>query len=591
MMFKILTGGLVLQSLLLTAYFNFGTTLGTTCIAVALFLIAFLVNDTRIGKVSMAVFILYVMYVISHTIIGALIIGAVLIFLICIIMKRKAKIHPNFDITENGRKISTFEKMIASEVDETGSILLSNIVFIRSKKPLTEAIIRKALELISKRHPLLQCRLVQKGEHMYLERMSEVQISLSTSERAMWKNLMEEQLLIEYESSDGPLWRVTFLPNAKYDTTCTADDAEFEQYPYECACVFGFHKIITDGPSYSRMFSELLNYLDELQKGAEPKVEPLKFLSPMEDYLKEELSETFMETAFSLVLSNIPWLKTFIIKRVRMRPNAYTAKFKTEIRKDPTIPKRTCVIPLEFSKQETSALLQACKDHGATVQGAVQTAACVAMARFMKEDLPTKTTVKRKRRNVWQALYRYWKKQQHPEIAACCTVNARPFIKDNRVPADYMGCYFLLHSSNQEIMPNCQQPKFWEMAAAATRQLKKSMKDDSLYSFMKMISKPMENGTTTEKPAYPSGRRNDLVVFTNLGNCKFLDRDESSEVALRARYGCSAEHNNGPIFANNIMSFRGKMFWTIAYYQNITSEKRAFEYAGIIRETLKMAFE
>ena len=67
-----------------------------------------------------------------------------------------------------------------------------------------------------------------------------------------------------------------------------------------------------------------------------------------------------------------------------------------------------------------------------------------------------------------------------------------------------------------------------------------------------------------------------LLVFTNLGYCKFLDGTPDDDVILRAMYGCSAEHQQGPaIFGNNLATFNGKRFWTVVYYSNLVSDATA----------------
>ena len=44
------------------------------------------------------------------------------------------------------------------------------------------------------------------------------------------------------------------------------------------------------------------------------------------------------------------------------------------------------MIPVEFTEVETSSLLKMCKEHHITVQGAIQTAAGVAMVNMLEAD-------------------------------------------------------------------------------------------------------------------------------------------------------------------------------------------------------------
>ena len=43
-------------------------------------------------------------------------------------------------------------------------------------------------------------------------------------------------------------------------------------------------------------------------------------------------------------------------------------------------------------------------------------------------------------------------------------------------------------------------------------------------------------------------RSNCLMVYNNLGYCKFLDGSPNDDVILRASFGCASEHQPGSIF-------------------------------------------
>ena len=89
-----------------------------------------------------------------------------------------------------------------------------------------------------------------------------------------------------------------------------------------------------------------------------------------------------------------------------------------------------------------------------------------------------------------------------------------------------------------------------------------------------------------------SGQRNgQLLVFTNLGYAKFLDRSPDDDVILRARFGAVAVHQRGSIFSNNIVTFNGKLFWTVIYYSNIVSDDTAQKYADLVKRTILKAIK
>ena len=58
---------------------------------------------------------------------------------------------------------------------------------------------------------------------------------------------------------------------------------------------------------------------------------------------------------------------------------------------------------------------------------------------------------------------------------------------------------------------------------------------------------------------------------------------------LRARYNCVGGHIIGPIYAHSMMTFEGRLFWSMLYYTNVTSEETAMDHMRLIKETLDMA--
>ena len=85
------------------------------------------------------------------------------------------------------------------------------------------------------------------------------------------------------------------------------------------------------------------------------------------------------------------------------------------------------------------------------------------------------------------------------------------------------------------------------------------------------------------------GRNEQLLVFTNLGYAKFLDGSPHDDVILRARFGCSAVHQRGSLFNNNIVTFNGKLFWTVIYYSNVVSDATAKKFADLVKGTILKA--
>ena len=209
-----------------------------------------------------------------------------------------------------------------------------------------------------------------------------------------------------------------------------------------------------------------------------------------------------------------------------------------------------------------------CKEHQTTVQGAVQTAAGIAMVTMLEE--------------------------QEWEVESNVTVNVRPFLK-SEVPNDYAGAYcFGLQCKNLAVSsPDAN--KFWSMAKIASGDLhaklnqKVHIKMWPTINCLLSVMIQMFGGMAKAKDDRSGRRSGQLLSFTNLGHAKFLNRSPGDEIILRARFGCSAQHQRGTVFANSVATFNGKLIWTVIYYSNIVNDATAKKYADIVKGTILKA--
>ena len=477
---------------------------------------------------------------------------------------------------DNGRPIGVIEKWLTHGHDAAGSLSLASTLVLRSKKPITGSVVRKAMEVLMKRHPMLRMctKKNQDGDYL-LQKMTNVHVDLRELDTTNWKTVMEESLLEKFDGENGPLWRVTFLPNARYEPVTEGDFPDITSYPHECICIFGFHHITVDGPSYSRMFAEFITYLNKLINNEEPEVTSMLMLPPVDLYMDKVMQPKWYHHVIQLVLEIlyiIPGFPAFMISMILGEGNAFTRKHGVEIQRNPLIQPRTKIIPVEFTKVETLIFLKKCKEHQTTVQGAAQIVAGVAMVNILEE-------------------------QQCEVIDSYVTVNVRPFLK-SIVPDDYAGAYCYGLQCKNLVVSSPDAAKFWSMARQASGDLHARLKNNThmkMWPMMKCLSPVVtrmmdEVGLDTKDDTFDQ-RDRQLVAFTNLGYAKFLDGSPGDDVILRARFGCSARHQLGTIFGNNIVTFNGKMFWTVIHFSNITNDATAQKYADLVKGTILEAIK
>ena len=457
------------------------------------------------------------------------------------------------------RRLSKYEELHLF-VGRFSHINLTNALIIRSKQPLGKSLVHEALLRLAKRHPLLRSRIVEdKAKNcFYFKPMDVIKVNLSVDESGDWKSIAEEQLRVVHNVESGPLWRVVFLPNTSYKDEIQSD------YVYESACVFGFSHVGIDGTSYMRLFGEFVDALNDAMNNVPADIKPFDILPPLDAYLGPSPKQSFLQKirrAAILLLTNFPGFFTKLIQR-NATPPPFVKNNGLERERNPDATKKSCIVPVELSEQQTSHMLKACKEHKVTVHGVVQAAACIAYAELSQGGRLSSPTM----------------------LVAGPTVNMRPHIEAT-VPADYVGCYYSLIFMKNHIEPGMS---IWDLAKTVSTFIHKSIAEQVpskiAYYFISLLE-IVKNVPALMTPPDPIDRMDDMH-FTNLGNVSFLNRGSDRAVKLSARFGCSSEFRQGAIFSVNLATFNGKVFLTCGYYPHVTNKTVAEKFANMLIQKL-----
>ena len=202
-----------------------------------------------------------------------------------------------------------------------------------------------------------------------------------------------------------------------------------------------------------------------------------------------------------------------------------------------------------------------------TVQAAVQTAAQIAIAQLMNDG-------------------------EVPEVyldKVCVTVNLRRFYpEDFQDHMHHTVTYFAPLNFDTRVTSEWKTD-FWALTTDTANLLQRNLGLEAV-NFLKMfrlvglLNKAGFSVVDMLKNSF--GRYETNITFTNLGNCNHLS-NRKSLVKVAGRYGSSSEHVAGSLFANNLMTVGGKLFWTIAYSEHITHRGSAQLYADNIKAVLK----
>ncbi|KAJ7390900.1 hypothetical protein OS493_020920 [Desmophyllum pertusum] len=130
-------------------------------------------------------------------------------------------------------------------------------------------------------------------------------------------------------------------------------------------------------------------------------------------------------------------------QNVTWKRQSFTKKHGVEIQRNPLIQPRNKMVPVEFTKVETSSFLKKCK----------HTAAGVAMVTMLEE--------------------------QQCEVDSYVTVNVRPFLK-SKVPDHHAGAYCQGLQCKNMIVSSADAVQFWSMARQAFGNIHASLNKNEL---------------------------------------------------------------------------------------------------------------
>jgi hypothetical protein len=215
---------------------------------------------------------------------------------------------------------------------------LSFTVCARVRGPLTAEGLRRALDRLARRHPLLAVRLASAkgGSGACLTTEDIPPIPIRTAARtsdANWVREVEREIDQAFDYHTGPLCRCVWLRDAE-----------------ESDLIIVFDHLVVDGRASMVALRDLMRFL------ADPAWEPETLVPPlMRERIPDSMRAKILETA------------------ARFAGAPQTA-LKSQLGAPPTGPMRT--IPMEWNETETAAFTVACRTRRLTVQSAL----CAAFA-------------------------------------------------------------------------------------------------------------------------------------------------------------------------------------------------------------------
>jgi NRPS condensation-like uncharacterized protein len=303
------------------------------------------------------------------------------------------------------RKLGLVENLFAT-LHSMGAMIYVNIASIQGV--ISFDVFRAALDLLQKRHPLLQVHLQESDEGVFFCADGTLRIPLTVIERQheqQWLEITEGELLQKFSGEFAPLCRITLLQ--------TSEQSAWNEL------IVTFHHAIADGISAIHFVHELLSYYEQLVEGSPISLmDSLPMLPSLEQLLQNCLSEIGPIDSLPATLNQASPSPILLIEQTA-----------------PVVDRRTRLIPRELDQRLTSQIKSRCRDEQTTVHGAL----CAAMILACVQQVSS----------------------QEPVLVSCSSnVNLRASCFPP-VASEHLGCFVSHITTTHRAESNTN---FWELA-------------------------------------------------------------------------------------------------------------------------------
>jgi NRPS condensation-like uncharacterized protein len=399
----------------------------------------------------------------------------------------------------NTRKLVSIEQAMEILNRRAGSY---NVVTIsRIKGPLSEEIIRQALDLVQSRHSHLNSRIVGSLDSLWFETEGTQKIPLRVVNKfhnEQWQEVVLEEMNEKIDSSKvlvrAALVQIESENNTSYLLTTV-------------------HHAITDGLSGIRLHSEILTYCKNLASGEQITQVPSLPVPSVEELLPESMK------GFRGSINGVLFLLRLTLQHLWKRPE--TLGFEKCV---PIELRRCGMVHRQLDEDLTQQLVELCRQEKTTVQGAL----CAAMLLAAASRI---TTVKK------------------TDVCVSCESyidlrrRLKPVVSDENMS--------LLASSLTSFHTLGTNTSFWELARDVKQQLEVGLERGNIFSVVLMSRKIFES-LLAQPNKVPL-----TVALTNVGRVNIpkvygpFDLEEISFVPAQAAFG--------GVFTAAVATFEGKM--------------------------------
>ena len=453
-----------------------------------------------------------------------------------------------------------FEKGTHDQLYTFGMALDSNVVFIDSVASLSSRVVRKALVMLSKRYPMLRMKFewIESRSsgvtHRYLTEIEHPNsINFCEEDTECWQERLEEELQTPFDVGVGPLWRVIRLKE-QYNGT---------DNKYKNTLLFTFHHSICDGISIMTLYDQFLEYLNQCYHGNEEAngIESMPLLPPLQDLVKQQITLPCWKAVLFIAKMKL----TQLFKSFHRSRNIFLQKFPPVITTNPSVVKRTCIIPRILSKEETKEIEKHCKAHKCTVAGALTASAALALGKIIQGG----------------------EIRSPMAVAVCIPVSIRQDCQPV-VSKEHFGT-FLSPLPCTVWLYNRASQDFWKLSRQISKNIHSQLRSKEQFNYLRRIKygnmQSAEEMSKVSQDVGSAGRWEGLLEVSNRGKFE-VGKTGPRTFEFVGTHFAVAQHLCGSLLTNNVVTVNGHLFWTVVFSSHVMASQLAEKYLDLVFETL-----
>ncbi|GAB1539314.1 condensation domain-containing protein [Scytonema sp. NUACC21] len=435
------------------------------------------------------------------------------------------------------RKLGPIENLFEIAHD-LGGMILVNIA--RLEGSITPNIVREALDLVQKHHPMLQVYITESVDGFYFQSKDTSKIPFRVVDKQheeQWIELAQDELHQKFPGGPVPLCRVTLLRSR---TSHGISEI-----------IATFHHAIADGLSCMVFIDELLSYCQRIAAGDSfaplwkadgiPSVATMQLLPAVENLLDSSLiGENKVADSVEKPTEEIQPPKLIIESEA------------------PASKRRTRFITRILSTEMTIMLRNRCKQEETTVHGALCAAMLFGAAKIIHNETPI-------------------------HLSCGSAIDLRKFCKQ-KVNDDYIGCLATAIGAIPHTLE--KYTNFWDLARECKSKISHSLSQVLLLSQINTENLQFDRDLVL-KFLEPQMGRGNTVEISNLGEFPF--KNKYGKVQLKELYFATGQHLNGSCFALGVVTFHQQIFCRFTYIDPLVSTKTAELFVDSVMETIKKA--